>query len=132
MTQLVEIGQDESWELASGQQFCCVAWATGAGPTVIPVNYIVHGETLWFRTAAESSLVREVDDEPIAILIDEVDTETRLGWSVQMRGVAHVHWHPEEVPAPVRSLHSWASGARPLWIELRPDEVHGRRLIPSD
>lgn len=132
MGQLVELGQDESWELASRQPFCRVAWATGAGPTVIPVNHIVHDGALWFRTAAESSLIREVDDEPIAILVDEMDNETRLGWSVQMRGVAHVHWHAEEVPEAVRSLHSWASGARPLWIELRPDEVHGRRLVSGD
>jgi hypothetical protein len=132
MGQLVELGQDESWELVSSQPFCRVAWASGAGPTVIPVSHIVHDHTVWFRTAAYSALVREVDDERIAILVDEFDKETRLGWSVQLRGVAHVHWHPDEVPEAVHSLHTWASGTRPLWIELGPDEVHGRRLVAGD
>ena len=132
MAELVELDEDESWELAGGQPLCRVAWATGAGPTVIPVSHIIYDRTLWFRTSAYSSLVREVDDERIAILIDDVDVETRLGWSVQLRGIAHVHWHPDEVPNEVHSLHSWAPGARPLWIELKPDEVHGRRLVSGD
>ena len=132
MAELVELGEDESWELASSQPVCRVAWSTGAGPTVLPVTHVIHDHTVWFRTSAYSSLVREVDDERIAILIDEVDLETRLAWSVQLRGVAHVHWHVEEVPEPVRTLHTWASGSRPLWIEMRPDEVHGRRLVSGD
>jgi hypothetical protein len=132
MAELVEIGEDESWDLASGQPICRVAWTTGAGPTVIPVSHIIHDRTLWFRTSAYSSLVREVDDERIAAIVDHVDLETRLGWSVQLRGVAHVHWHPDEVPDEVHALQSWASGSRPLWIELKPDEVHGRRLVAGD
>jgi general stress protein 26 len=99
---------------------------------VIPVNHVIHEHTLWFRTAAYSALVREVDDEQVAVLIDDVDAETRLGWSVQLRGVAHVHWHTEEVPEQVRELHTWASGARPLWVEVHAGEVHGRRLLSGD
>jgi hypothetical protein len=132
MAELVELGGDESWKLAASQPVCRVAWATGAGPTVIPVNHVVHDRTLWVRTSAYSSLVREVDDVRIAVLIDQIDPETRLGWSVQLRGVAHVHWHVDEVPEQVRALHTWASGTRPLWIEMQPDEVHGRRLLAGD
>jgi nitroimidazol reductase NimA-like FMN-containing flavoprotein (pyridoxamine 5'-phosphate oxidase superfamily) len=132
MAELVELTDDESWELARSQPFCRVAWTSPTGPTVIPLNHVVDGRTLWFRTSAYSELVREVDDTRAAVLVDEIDTSTRLGWSVQLRGVAHVHWHVDEVPEQVRSLHTWASGSRPLWIELAPDEVHGRRLVAGD
>ncbi|MDH2415531.1 pyridoxamine 5'-phosphate oxidase family protein [Nocardioides sp. CER19] len=132
MVELVELQSDESWGLAASQPLCRVAWSTGSGPVVIPVNHVIHDHTLWFRTSAYSSLVREVDDEMIAVLVDEVDAESKLGWSVQLRGVAHVHWHREEVPEDVLKLHTWASGPRPLWIELAPTEIHGRRLISGD
>jgi hypothetical protein len=132
MAELVELGQDESWDLVGQQPVCRIAWTSGTGPVLLPVNHVVHGRSIWIRTAAWSSLVREVDDMRVAALIDDVDTATRLGWSVQLRGVASVHWHLEEVPEEVRSLHTWASGSRPLWIELTPDEVYGRRLVSGD
>jgi uncharacterized protein len=132
MAELVELGQDESWEMARRQPVCRVAWASSTGPVIIPVNHVVHEHSLWIRTSAYSSLVREVDDVRIAILVDDIDSETRLGWSVQLRGTAHVHWHLDEVPEEVRSLHTWASGPRPLWLELAPDEVNGRRLVAGD
>ncbi|GAB7006171.1 hypothetical protein JCM18899A_36440 [Nocardioides sp. AN3] len=132
MADLVELGRDESWDLVPQQPICRVAWSTGNGPFVLPVNHVVHGRSIWIRTAAYSSLVREVDDTRVAVLVDSIDTSTRLGWSVQLRGVAHVHWHAEEVPTEVRTLHTWASGPRPLWIHLTPDEIHGRRLVAGD
>jgi hypothetical protein len=132
MAELVELGRDESWELVGQQPVCRFAWASGDGPVILPVNHVVHDGSLWVRTAAYSSLVREVDDVRVAVLVDDIDTETRLGWSVQLRGVAQVHYHPEDVPDEVRSLHTWASGSRPLWIQLTPDEVNGRRLVSGD
>lgn len=132
MAELVALDAEESWQLAGTQNVCRVAWTTGSGPMVIPVNHVLHDRTIWFRTSAYSTLVREVDDERVAVLVDEVHEETRLGWSVQVRGTAHVHWHVEEVPEPVQVLHTWASGARPLWVEIRADEIHGRRLLAGD
>lgn len=132
MPELVELTEDESWELARSRPFCRAAWTSPTGPTLLPVNHVIDGHSLWFRTSAYSELVREVDDERIAILVDEVDTETRLGWSVQLRGPASVHWHLTEVPESVQSLHTWASGARPLWVEVKVEEIHGRRLVAGD
>lgn len=132
MAELVQLGQDESWDLVGKQPVCRFAWTSGDGPVILPVNHVVHDGSLWVRTSAYSSLVREVDDVRVAVLVDDIDAETRLGWSVQLRGTAQVHYHPDEVPEQVRSLHTWATGARPLWIQLRPDEINGRRLVSGD
>ena len=132
MADLVELTEDESWELARSQPVCRVAWTSPTGPTLLPVNHVIDGHTLWFRTSAYSELVRQVDDERIAVLVDEIDKETRLGWSVQLRGPANVHWHESEVPPAVRSLLTWVSGPHPLWVEVKTDEVHGRRLTAGD
>ena len=129
---LVELATAECWDLVGQAPTCRVAWTSGDGPTLIPVNHVAFDGTIWIRTSAYSTLVAEVDDSKVAILVDHLDPETRLGWSVQLRGTAHVHYHPEEVPEEVRTLTTWASGAKPLWVELRPDDVIGRRLVSGD
>ena len=132
MAELVELEQDESWKLVEQQPVCRLAWWSGNGPSMRPFNHVLHGRSLWIRTSAHSALVRTADDTRVAVLIDDIDVASRLGWSVELRGVAHVHWHIEEVPEEVRTLHTWASGPHPLWIELTPDEIHGLRLISGD
>lgn len=126
---LVELGAEESWELAAQQQLSRIAWTSGSGPVVIPVNHVIHDRALWIRTSAYSKLVQEVDDARVAVLIDDIDAASRLGWSVLVRGLAQVHYHSEEVPTAVRELHAWAGGARPLWVEVRAGEITGRRLV---
>lgn len=128
----VEIDPTESWRLVGQQSLCRIAWTSGSGPVVVPVNHLVHDGALWIRTGASTKLVREVDDMRVAVLVDDIDPVTHLGWSVQVRGLAEVHYHPEEVPEPVRALKTWAAGPRPLWVELRPEEVTGRRLVADD
>ncbi len=128
MAELIEISAEEAWELVASQQVCRIAWSSGSGPVILPVNQVVHDRTLWIRTSAYSSLVEEVDDAAVAVLVDEIDPETHLGWSVQLRGIAQVHYHLDPVPEEVQTLRTWADGARPLWIELAGAEVTGRRL----
>lgn len=129
---VVELDVQECWELAAQQPICRIAWATGAGVTVIPVNHVVHDRAIWIRTSAYSHLVKEADDAKVSILVDDIDRATRLGWSVQLRGTAHVHFHTDDVPDQVRQLITWAAGPKPLWLELRPDDVVGRRLVSGD
>ncbi|MFT4287031.1 pyridoxamine 5'-phosphate oxidase family protein [Nocardioides sp.] len=128
MAELIELDVDESWDLAGEQGLCRIGWSSGSGPVILPVNHVIHDRTLWIRTSAYSSLVKEVDDTPVAVLVDSIDPETHVGWSVQLRGVAHVHFHTDTVPEDVQRLRTWPDGPRPLWIELAGAEVTGRRL----
>ena len=129
---LVDVDATESWALVGQQSVCRIAWTSGDGPVVIPVNHVVHAGALWVRTTAYSKMVREVDDVRVAVLVDDLDRTTHLGWSVQLRGIAQVHYHAEEVPEPVRALQTWAPGTRALWVEVQPDQVTGRRLVAAD
>jgi uncharacterized protein len=129
MAQLVEISVEESWTLLASHSICRVAWAGSDGPVVLPLNYVVHDHTLWLRTSAHSTFSQEIDDDQLAILVDEFDSATQVGWSVQVRGVAEVHYDTDDVPEDVLAhLRTWASGPRPLWINVTPTAVNGRRL----
>jgi nitroimidazol reductase NimA-like FMN-containing flavoprotein (pyridoxamine 5'-phosphate oxidase superfamily) len=128
MAELNVLSPDECWSLLDRQQFARIAWTGPSGPVVLPVNYTRDGEAVWVRTGAHSELAREADESKVAVLVDEIDPVTHSGWTVLLRGTAHAEYHEERVPEAVRGLVTWASGARPIWLRLAPDNVTGRRM----
>ena len=57
---------------------------------MVPVNFVLTGGRVHIRTAAYSALARECDDSLVAFEVDEFDADSRSGWSVLMRGRAHL------------------------------------------
>ena len=129
MAHLQELSVEECWKLAPANGLARIGWNAPGGPVVIPVNHVVHDDTLWIRTSAHSSMAEQVDESQIAVLVDDIDAETHLGWSVQLKGRAAVYYREEQVPEEVRTLRTWPAGPRPLWIKLAPSDVNGRRLV---
>ena len=125
---LVDLTEDECWRLLEDRPLARIAWSTGAGPEILPVNYVTHDGALWLRTTAYSAIAEQVDESPVALEIDEVDAETHEGWSVVVRGHAEAYFHEEDVPAEVKDLRSWPAGARPIWLRVQGESVTGRRL----
>lgn len=131
MTRVKELSVQECWDHVQAESgtVARIAWHGSTGPVVIPVNYTVDEGSIWIRTTAYSAMAEEIDESQVAVLVDDVDKETHLGWSVQLRGRCEIRYHQDEVPAEVRGLEAWAGGVRPLWVHLRPAEVTGRRLV---
>ncbi|GGR55071.1 nitroimidazol reductase NimA-like FMN-containing flavoprotein (pyridoxamine 5'-phosphate oxidase superfamily) [Nocardioides luteus] len=129
MSQLEELTVEESWRLAAGAQVSRIGWTGPRGPVVIPVNHVVHDDSVWIRTSAHSSMAEQIDESAVALLVDELDPDTHVGWSVQFKGRAEILYRDSQVPDTIKSLHSWPAGARPLWVRLHPKEVTGRRLV---
>lgn len=132
MARLEELSTEECWSLVeTSGELARIAWNESTGPTVIPVNYVVHERSVWVRTTAYSAMAEEIDESLVAVLIDDVDQKSHLGWSVLLRGRCDIRYHQDQVPAAVRDLHAWAPGPRPLWVHITPHQVSGRRLIPE-
>jgi len=126
---LVDLDPDECWELATTRPVGRLAWTSSQGrPTVIPVNFTVDGHSVHIRTAAYSAAARETDDSPVAFEVDDFDEDARSGWSVLMRGHAHLEYHaaPSEADPQV-----WAGGARRLLVRIEVEEITGRRVEPG-
>jgi nitroimidazol reductase NimA-like FMN-containing flavoprotein (pyridoxamine 5'-phosphate oxidase superfamily) len=122
---LVELAADECWELAASRPVGRLAWAGPSGPTVIPVNFVVDGRTVRVRTTAYSAAARECDDSPVAFEVDTFDIDEHTGWSVLLRGRAHLEYGEqarEHAPEP------WVTGPRTLVLWVDVTEVSGRRL----
>ncbi|SEG99860.1 hypothetical protein SAMN05444920_114136 [Nonomuraea solani] len=108
-----------------------VAFSGSHGPTVLPVNYRMHGGAIVFRTAVGGPMDKDLRtglegvDLLIAFQIDNIDEARREGWSVLVQGPAH-HVPPEE--AADSGVTPWAGGERQLCISIIPQRITGRRI----
>jgi uncharacterized protein len=126
---LVEVDEAECWTLLGSVPVGRLAWHGADGLTVVPVNFVVADRDIRVHTAPYTLLARECDDAPVAFQVDEVDPFTRSGWSVLVRGTAHIDFgsgHAETVEPDV-----WPGGAKPLHVVVPVDSISGRRLLPS-
>jgi nitroimidazol reductase NimA-like FMN-containing flavoprotein (pyridoxamine 5'-phosphate oxidase superfamily) len=100
---------------------------------VLPVNFVVDGQSLVFRTASGSKLYGAGDGNAVAFEADNYDDITQSGWSVLVSGRAEVVEDDAEIGRLSRlGLYSWASALdRPFWIRIRPNSVTGRRTPGS-
>jgi len=122
---LLELTPDECWALAASQPVGRLAWTGPQGPTVVPVNFVVTGRRVHVRTAAYSALARECDDSEVAFEVDQFDPGHRTGWSVLMRGRAHLQYGDSDGSD---EPDVWPAGSRGLQVTVDVDEVTGRRV----
>jgi hypothetical protein len=124
---VMDLDPEECWTLAATRPVGRLAWAGPHGPTVIPVNFVVTGAEVLVRMTAHSEAARECDDSPVAFEVDDVDAPTRSGWSVLMRGRAHLECGPPGEAEP----DVWPPGPRGLRLRIDVTEVTGRRIKTS-
>lgn len=131
--QLVELSRQESWELLGSHGVGRVAITNEAGPAILPVNYLVLGEEVAFKTSPESGPARAPGHE-VAFEVDRIDEAFSRGWSVLVVGEAHAVTDPQAVERLEAHNHSepWAGGTRGLWIVVTADRVTGRRIVVPD
>lgn len=124
--QLVELSRAECLQLLASESIGRVAVSQGrAGPLVVPVNYVLDGEAILFRSGygakLRSSLFRVVSFQ-----VDRVDVATRTGWSVLVRGPAE-ELRRREVTGPLPE--PWMPGDKPYVVRIAARAVTGRRIV---
>lgn len=105
-----------------------VAFMAEGAPVVLPVNHMVVGNQIVFRSALGHTLDAAERHRPVAFEVDDFDTETRSGWSVVVRG--RIETIDEELTAASleeQGLDSWAPDVSD-WVRIVADEITGRRL----
>jgi nitroimidazol reductase NimA-like FMN-containing flavoprotein (pyridoxamine 5'-phosphate oxidase superfamily) len=130
-TGLEVIELDDCLRLLAEHQFGTgrVGLVDGTHPAILPVTYALHGEHVVFRTAAGSKLEAALSGASVAFEIDHSDELTHRGWSVLVKGWAEVITSSLELARlQTIPLRPWADGARPAWVQIRPEVVTGRRV----
>ncbi len=94
-----------------------------APPLVVPVNYVLDGEAVVFRTDPGEKLDL-AQGHAVSFQVDAIDPMHRRGWSVLVCGIAR-EADPSES---ARRLEPWAGGPKRHWLAIEPDTISGRRV----
>jgi uncharacterized protein len=129
-----ELTRTECFALLAGQHLGRIVLVDDLGPAAYPVNFVLDGHTILFRTDEGTKLDAAVRGARIGFEIDGTDEATRTGWSVLVRAEAVEVTDPDELAhARQLPLYPWAPGAKSHYVRVLPAGVTGRRItVPDD
>ena len=133
---LERLDEAESLRLIAPGGIGRIAFTGRYGLTVLPVNYKLHDGAIVFRTAQDSPTGEDLRtgiahaEYQVAFEIDQINPETRDGWSVLIHGPAHHMASDDERAAVAASgVAPWPRGVHEHAIRITPTSVTGRRLV---
>lgn len=121
---------DECWEQLGQETLGRIAVSAAGVVDIFPVNYVVDGHTLLFRTAPGTKLLELAINDRVAF---EVDGHTDdQAWSIVVKGRAERVERQSEIDAADElGLEPWIPTLKYRWVRIRPDEVTGRSFTRS-
>ena len=128
-TWLEDLSTAECWRLLDATPVGRIGVLVDSAPEIYPVNHLVDGDSIVFRTAPGSKL-RGLDRSPsVCCQVDGIDPEAHTGWSVLVKGRATPLRNAEEVRRVADlPLDYWIAGSRPDWVRIVAHQVTGRRI----
>lgn len=124
---LQQLDVNRCYELLGTDNVGRIVYTDGAMPAITPINYVLDGHHVVFRTKAGSRLARAVDGAVVAFEVDQLDRSTRTGWSVVVTGVARALGEgSDQRRNAALTLAPWAGGRRDQSFAISPGVVTGR------
>ena len=121
-----ELDEVQAWEFLTAHRIGRLAIVIGGEPDIFPVNYVVDGQSLVFRTAEGSKLLAASLGGRMALQVDEWTHEGAV--SVLAHGTPHVMEGEERESATSLELDPWVPTHKEHWVRLEVDVVTGRRF----
>jgi nitroimidazol reductase NimA-like FMN-containing flavoprotein (pyridoxamine 5'-phosphate oxidase superfamily) len=122
------IGRQQCFDLIESRHLGRVAWQAADLPQILPITYAMHEASIYFRTLPDGILAELAQPTSVALEVDELDQQTRSGWSIVLHGRTSAVREPDELAGLLASdsLVPWASRNRTLFIRIQPERVAGR------
>jgi uncharacterized protein len=128
-TWLEHLSPNECWRLLAATPVGRIGVLNDSAPEIYPVNHVVDGDTVVFRTDPGSKLRALLRSPAVCYQADAVNPADATGWSVLIKGRAVELHDPRDLQrAAARRLRYWGLGDKPHWIRIVPDEITGRRI----
>jgi uncharacterized protein len=123
------LGEDESWSLLSSMSLGRFVTCLGGQPEIFPVNFVTQRPAVLFRTAEGTKLFSAVMNDQVAFEADYHDPARTDGWSVIVKGSAHVLSTSAELEEAQRAqLRSWTATVKLRYVRVIASEITGRRF----
>lgn len=125
---------DECLELVRAAKIGRIGYLENGVPHIVPVNHVLDGWTLLFRSVVGGKLVAAASEQNLTFQVDGWDAEAGTGWSVMVKGVGEVTPTPaleERIDQAAKArLEAWAidDSEHSTWVRLHVNEITGRRI----
>ncbi len=110
-----------------------VAFTSAGEIMILPVNFVMTGKSIIFRTAPDTLLAMYADAK-VSFEADRLDGALHEGWSVLVHGHARRVTDEREVRHLEEGTHlePWAAGARDVYVRIVPTQISGRCIRPYE
>jgi hypothetical protein len=123
------LAEHECWSLLRSADVGRLAVAVKNRPDIFPVNHVVDGGRIVFRTAEGTKLAAAVLGHAVAYEVDGYDAATGDAWSVVVKGRAvEIDKMHEVFDAVDLPLFPWLASPKPRFVRIEPESVTGRRF----
>ena len=128
-----ELDDAECWALLASERVGRLGISYGSTPDIFPINYVVDGDTIVFRTEAGTKLAGATMMPAVAFEVDHVDHATGIARSVVLHGRATEIATLEGIlEAEALPLENWAPGDKGRWVRIEVGRLSGRRVRLPD
>jgi nitroimidazol reductase NimA-like FMN-containing flavoprotein (pyridoxamine 5'-phosphate oxidase superfamily) len=132
MTHLSTISPDRCLALLGSVPFGRVVFTHRALPAIRPVNHIVDNGHIIIRSSLGSGITGAASNGTVvAYEADQIDPDTRTGWSVVVTGLARLVDDPDDLVRYQQLLDPWVDGRMDCVISIPADLVTGYQLSGS-
>jgi uncharacterized protein len=123
------LGEDECWRLLRTADVGRLAVVLTGEPEIFPVNFVVDGHTLVFRTAEGTKLFAVTASSRVAFESDGYDPASGEAWSVVVKGAAERLEHFSDIYAAEELvLFPWQAGQKQWFVRIGHTTVTGVRF----
>ena len=121
------LSEEQCWNLLARCELGRLALDTQGQPDIFPVNFVVDGPRVLFRTAPGSKLAELTENPRVAFEVDEYDDT--FAASVVVKGTAERLQLQREIDAAdALPFASWIPTLKYRWVRIAPTQITGRRF----
>jgi nitroimidazol reductase NimA-like FMN-containing flavoprotein (pyridoxamine 5'-phosphate oxidase superfamily) len=121
----VPLDSADAMRLLATVSYGRVVFTIDALPAIRPVNHVLDQGQVIIRTRLSSAVATVADTwVVVAYEADQLDPDTRTGWSVVITGRAHTVTDPERVERYEQLIEPWVNRADTV-LAIHPDIVSG-------
>ncbi len=118
----------ECWEFLRRSAVGRLAVIVDHHPEIFPINFVVDGNSLVFRTEAGTKFWSALQD-PCALEVDGYGPPAGTAWSVMVKGQAvHVEGQDEKTRIDKLKLNPWQPGSKEIYLRVNPTSLTGRHF----
>jgi len=126
-TPVTHLSEAQALELMAGAKVGRLATVIDRQPDIFPVNFLLDGTSIVFRTAEGSKLLQLTVNSGVAFQADGWNSDG--GWSVVVKGTAEEVTDAVERGRIEQALHPWVPSVKTHVIRIVVAEIEGRRFV---